>query len=82
MCSHTWLHHWYIIFPITLRYWLLLATREVHVPQLSLIIPGEEVAARIVSNKNHLTKVMFLIAVMRPMYDQDGNCIFDGKIGL
>ena len=28
-----------------------------------------------------MTKVMFLIAVTRPMYDANIVCIFDGKIG-
>ena len=31
-------------------------------------------------NKLHMTKVMFMVAVVRPIYDADGNCVFDGKI--
>ena len=27
-------------------------------------------------------KVMFLAAVVRPRYDENGECIFDGKIGM
>jgi len=27
-------------------------------------------------------KVMFIAAVARPQYDSDGNCVFDGKLGI
>jgi len=27
-------------------------------------------------------KVMLLSAVARPIYDDEGNCIFDGKLGV
>ncbi|XP_057779460.1 uncharacterized protein LOC130998042 [Salvia miltiorrhiza] len=33
-------------------------------------------------SKNHIIKVMFMCAVCRPIFDDDGNCIFDGKIGI
>lgn len=35
-----------------------------------------------ISNKQHMTKVMSLVAVARPKYDSRDNLIFDGKIGL
>ncbi|XP_074291131.1 uncharacterized protein LOC141617897 [Silene latifolia] len=33
-------------------------------------------------SKNFITKVMFMAAVSRPIYDDDNNLIFDGKIGI
>lgn len=35
-----------------------------------------------VTNKHHMTKVMFLVAIARPKYDHRNRVIFDGKIGL
>ena len=43
---------------------------------------GEELPNRFVQNKNHMIKVMFLCAVARPRFDENGNCFFDGKIGM
>jgi hypothetical protein len=43
---------------------------------------GENGPHRTVQNKNRIGKVMFLLAVGRPIYDDEGNCIFDGKIGV
>lgn len=37
--------------------------------------------ARRVVHKSHITKVMFLAATARPVFDADGTCTFDGKIG-
>ncbi len=37
---------------------------------------------RRVQNKEHMMKVMFLAAVARPRYDPEGECTFDGKIGM
>jgi hypothetical protein len=33
-------------------------------------------------HKSHITKVMFLSALARPRFDAEGNCTFDGKIGI
>ena len=46
------------------------------------MLPGEDDPHRTVQNKNRIGKVMFLSALGRPIYDDAGNCIFDGKIGL
>ena len=46
------------------------------------MLPEEEDPHRTVHNKNSIGKVMILAAVGRPMYDDAGNCIFDGKIGV
>jgi hypothetical protein len=37
---------------------------------------------RTCQNKGHKMKVMFLTAVAQPQYNEDGICIFDGKIGM
>jgi hypothetical protein len=44
------------------------------------LLPGEEEPYRTVKNKNSLGKVMFLTAIAKPRYDDEGNCTFDGKI--
>jgi hypothetical protein len=44
--------------------------------------PEEEDPHRTVHNKNRIGKIMFLSAVGRPIYDDAGNCIFDGKLGV
>ena len=46
------------------------------------IASDEPSPSRYTQNKGHILKVMFLCAVARPHYNQDGACIFDGKIGL
>lgn len=45
------------------------------------LLPGENDPHRCVQNKNAIGKVMFLSAVARPRFDEEGNCTFDGKIG-
>jgi len=35
-----------------------------------------------VKSKNFIEKVMFIAVVTRPRYDANGNCTFDGKIGI
>ncbi|CAL5001422.1 unnamed protein product [Urochloa decumbens] len=42
----------------------------------------EERPQRTVKSKNFIEKVMFLAVVTRPRYDANGNCTFDGKIGI
>lgn len=44
--------------------------------------PDEDDPYRTVQNKNSIDKVMFLAAVARPRFDSDGNCTFDGKLGI
>jgi hypothetical protein len=43
---------------------------------------GEFGPVRRVQHKEHIEKVMFLSAIARPRYDENGTCIFDGKIGI
>jgi hypothetical protein len=42
----------------------------------------EEAPNRFIQNKGHITKVMFLCAIARPRYNDNGECLFDGKIGM
>jgi hypothetical protein len=42
----------------------------------------EKAPVRRVISKQHITKVMFLCAVARPRFNNDGNCTFNGKIGM
>lgn len=46
------------------------------------MLPEEEDPLRTVQNKNSIGKVMFLCALARPRYDANGNCKFDGKLGV
>ena len=34
-----------------------------------------------IQHKNHIPKVMHLSVLARPRWDEEGNCVFDGKIG-
>lgn len=43
---------------------------------------SNDLPIRKVAHKSHVTKIMFLAATARPRYDNDGNCTFDGKIGI
>jgi hypothetical protein len=42
----------------------------------------EEAPRRECKHKNHIQQIMFLSAMARPRYDAQGNCVFDGKIGV
>lgn len=44
--------------------------------------PVEEEPYYTVQNKNAIDKVMFLAAVAKPRYNEEGICTFDGKIGI
>ncbi len=46
------------------------------------IAPDEVIPNRPVQNKDHIMKVMFLCAVARPRFNANGECYFDGKIGM
>jgi hypothetical protein len=43
---------------------------------------NNEMLVRRVSHKSHVPKIMFLAATAHPRYDNNGNCTFDGKIGI
>ncbi|KAM0925532.1 hypothetical protein ACQ4PT_004175 [Festuca glaucescens] len=42
----------------------------------------EEAPKRATKNKNYIEKIMFVSVIARPRYDAEGNCTFDGKIGV
>ncbi|XP_074298727.1 uncharacterized protein LOC141629652 [Silene latifolia] len=46
------------------------------------VVEGEELPHRCYQSKRYITKVMFMCAVSRPISGEDGECIFDGKIGM
>jgi hypothetical protein len=43
---------------------------------------NEQRPHRAVKSKKFIEKVMFLAVITRPRFDSEGNCIFDGKIGI
>ncbi|KAE8775203.1 hypothetical protein D1007_52324 [Hordeum vulgare] len=45
------------------------------------LLPGEPPPVRTVPNTNSIGKVMFLTAVAKPRYNDDGEVTFNGKIG-
>ncbi|XP_074291358.1 uncharacterized protein LOC141618151 [Silene latifolia] len=46
------------------------------------MVEGEEIPYRSCQSKRYITKVMFMCAVCRPIYSEDGELLFDGKIGM
>ncbi|XP_010462700.1 PREDICTED: uncharacterized protein LOC104743302 [Camelina sativa] len=46
------------------------------------LLPEEEVPHRTCQSKNYIGKVMFLAAMARPRFDEEGNETFSGKIGV
>ena len=46
------------------------------------LVPGEIETLRTCKSKKFITKIMFLAAVARPRYDDFGNEVFSGKIGI
>ena len=62
---------WFKLTPNRVRVYLTNDEKENHA-----------VPYRKVIHKSHIPKIMFLAATARPRYDNDGNCVFDGKIGI
>ena len=58
--------------------WFFISEKEL----LMYLTEGEEPPDRFCKHKSHILKVMFLCAVARPRFDEEGNEIFDGKIGI
>ncbi|XP_057790772.1 uncharacterized protein LOC131007878 [Salvia miltiorrhiza] len=46
------------------------------------LTPEEIEPHRTCKNKKFITKVMFMCAVCRPVFGANGECLFDGKIGI
>lgn len=46
------------------------------------LTPGEAEPHRSCKSKKFITKVMFMCAVCRPQFDDNGSVLFDGKIGI
>lgn len=58
--------------------WFYLSKEE----QTFYIAPGETPPHRSAQSKRFVTKVMFMAAVMRPVVDENGIVLFDGKLGV
>ncbi|KAK9705642.1 hypothetical protein RND81_07G072700 [Saponaria officinalis] len=50
--------------------------------QRHYLVPEEETPYRSCKSKRFIVKVMFLTAVSRPIYEENGDILFDGKIGI
>lgn len=46
------------------------------------LAPGEIEPHRTCQSKKFITKIMFMCAVTRPLFAANGECVFDGKIGI
>ncbi|KAK9668941.1 hypothetical protein RND81_13G097300 [Saponaria officinalis] len=46
------------------------------------VVDREELPYRSCQSKRYITKVMFMCAVSRPLYKEDEELLFDGKIGM
>lgn len=62
---------WFFLCQDNWRYYVSLTEKE-----------KQEVTTLRTKHKRHIMKVMFLCAVARPRYNDDGACTFDGKIGI
>jgi hypothetical protein len=62
---------WFEMTPNRVRLYLTNDEKENH-----------NIPIRKVAHKSHFQKIMFLAATARPRYDDNGHCIFDGKIGI
>jgi hypothetical protein len=58
--------------------WFFISQKQLRCYTAPDEVPPEQNA----QNRDHLIKVMFLCAIARPRYDAEGNCTFDGKIGM
>eukprot|EP00977_Amphora_coffeiformis_P022948 scaffold11984_cov94-Amphora_coffeaeformis.AAC.1 len=62
---------WFFITELQLRTYLTQREKE-----------RGDTPSRYCKHKNHIIKVMFVTAVARPRFDENGECTFDGKIGI
>lgn len=57
--------------------WFYLTKKD----QTYYLLDSEDDPDRSCQSKNFISKVMFLVATARPRFDNEGNVVFDGKIG-
>ena len=50
--------------------------------QTYYLTPREEEPHRDIQSKRYVPKIMFMCAVAKPLFSNDGELIFDGKIGI
>jgi hypothetical protein len=70
------------------KYWLDVDEKWFYVVRVKgfvWVLPGymnaDDVKSIPVQSKRYITKVMFLVAIARPVYSDSGECLFDGKVG-
>ena len=62
--------------------WFFMTREQLRIYMSINEIEQDNFIVRRVAHKSHIIKVMFLAATARPRYDAQGNCTFDGKIGI
>ena len=50
--------------------------------QTYYLTPGEEEPHREIQSKRYVPKIMFMCAMTKPLFSNDGELIFGGKIGI
>jgi hypothetical protein len=70
-------HHYYDFVHVDEK-WFFLTEADL----FAYLVPGEAPPERSTRHKSHILKVMFLAAISRPRYNADGDCTFDGKLGI
>jgi hypothetical protein len=58
--------------------WFFLMEAQLHL----YLVPGKSEPTRSTRHNSHILTVMFLAAVARPRHNAEGECTFDGKIGI
>ena len=58
--------------------WFVLSEKELHL----YIATDKTVPHQTCQNNDHIGKMMFLTAIARPQFNEDGICTFNGKIGM
>ena len=53
-----------------------------HKKERYLLLPEKKEPTCCVKHKSHITKAMFLCAVVRPCFNPCANCWWDGKLGI
>ena len=71
-------HDFYHYVHVDEKWFCSILERALH----ACILTNKTVPDRFCQNKEHIMKVMFLTAIARPRFNNDGVCTFDGKIGM
>ena len=52
------------------------------IQQTYYLKPGEKESHREIQSKRYVPKIMFMYVVAKPLFSNDGELIFDGKLGI